>query len=312
MPAPLLWRSKILLVKIETTYGVDSAPTAALNAILATDIKLQPMEGTDVDRDLDLPYLGGQGSIPNELHQKISFKVEMAPSGTAGTAPGWGPLLRACGVAQVVSAGVSVAYNPISTNHESATIYLWIGSTRYAMLGARGSAKIMVNAQGIPYIEFELTGLFTIPSEQSRPTPVLTAFQKPLVGTSANTPTFTINALPFVMRSFMLDLKNAVEKRFLIGSEQILITQREDAIETTVEAQPLTSVDPFTLARNQTAVPINLVHGVGAGKISTFAVPAAQMLRLQGLENAQEIKEWPLRLAPLPTVGNDQWTLTLT
>lgn len=313
MPAPLYWKSKILLAKIETTYGTDSAPTGGLNAILATEVKLQPMEGNDVARDLDLPWMGGQGTIPTELHAKLSFKVELAPSGTAGTAPGWGVLMRACGVAQVVSVGTSVVYNPISDNHESATIHLWIGSTRYVLRGTRGSAKITVAANGIPYIEFSFTGLFAVPTETARPTPVtLTAFQKPQTGSTANTPVFTINAVAFVLRSFSLDLKNAVENRFLIGAEQVLITQREEEVEAQVEAQPLTAFDPFTLAQAQTSVPVVLTHGTGAGRISTLNVPAAQMQRLQGLESAQDIKEWPLRLAPVPITGNDQWTLTLT
>lgn len=312
MPQPLLWRSKILLFKTDVTYGVDPVPTAALNAFLATDVKLQPMEGTDVSRDLDLAYLGAQGTIPNELHSKISFKVELAPSGTAGTAPGWGPLLRACGVAQVVSVGVSVTYNPITDSHEAGTFYIWIGTTRYSLRGSRGTAKFTVNAQGIPYIAFEFTGLFTQPSEQTRVSPVLTAFRKPLVVSTTNTPTFTLNAVAMVMRSFELDLKNKVENRFLVGAEAILITQREDMIKTVVEAQPLSAFNPFTLAAAQTTVPVSLVHGVGAGNISTLSVPAAQMQRPQGLENAQDIKEWPLSLMPLPTVGNDQWTLTLT
>lgn len=312
MPAPLLWRSKILLAKIETVYGTDAVPTPAANAILATDVKLLPMEGTDVSRDLDLPYIGPQGTIPNELHAKLSFKVELAPSGTAGTAPAWGTLLRACGCAQTINAATSVVYNPITDSHESATFYLWIGSTRYVLLGARGTARFTINAQGIPYIEFEFTGLFTQPSEQARTTPTLTAFQKPRVASTANTPTFTINAVAMVMRSFELDLRNKVENRFLVGAEAILITQREDMIKTQVEAQPLTSFNPFTLAAAQTAVAVNLVHGTGAGNIATLAAAAAQMQRPQGLENAQDIKEWPLSLMPLPTAGNDQWTLTLT
>lgn len=313
MPAPLYWKSKILLARIETTYGVDPTPTGALNAILATEVKLQPMEGNDVSRDLELPYLGGQGTIPTELHAKLSFRVELAPSGTAGTAPAWGPLLRACGCAQVVNAGTSVVYNPISTNHESVTIYLWIDSTRYVMRGTRGSAKIMVGANGIPYLDFAFTGLFVSPAETARPTPVtLTAFRQPQPGSTANTPTFRINAVDFVMRTFTLDLKNQVEPRFLIGVEQILITQREEEVETVVEAQPLTAFNPFSLAQNQTTVPVVLTHGTGAGRISNLNIPAAQVQRLQGLESAQDIKEWPMRLAPLPVAGNDQWTLTLT
>ena len=128
----------------------------------------------------------------------------------------------------------------------------------------------------------------------------------------ANTPTFTLNAVSMVMRSFMLNLGNAVEPRFLVGSEDILITDKEESIEIKVEAVPLTTLNPFTLAAAQTDVATNLVHGLTAGNIATLTVDKAQMQRPQGLENAQNIMEWPLRLVPIPTSGNDQWSLTLT
>jgi len=306
------WDSKILLAKLEATYGVDPVPDAATDAILATEVSLTPMEGNDLSRDLETPYLGAQGTIPVELHSKLSFKVELSPSGTAGTAPAWGPLLRACAVAETISVGVSVTYNPISDAHESIALHILIGGTRYVLLGSRGTCKSTVNAQGIPYLEFAFTGLFTQPSEVARGTPDLTAFKKPQAATNANTPTFTIDGTGFVMRSCALDLGNAVENRFLIGSEGVLITDKAESFETTVEAVALTTFNPFSLAAAQSSIAVNLVHGTGAGKISTLNIPLAQMQRLQGLENAQNIKEWPLRMVPLPNAGNDQWTLTLT
>ncbi|MCU0826655.1 MAG: phage tail tube protein [Tabrizicola sp.] len=312
MAAAKKWRKKIFLFKIETTYGVDAAPTPAANAILATEVTFQPMEGTDVNRDLDLPYLGPQGTIPNELHAKFKFKVELAPSGTAGTAPAWGPLLRACACAQVVNAGVSVVYNPITDNHESGTLKLYVDGILFQALGVRGTAKFTVNAQGIPYIEFEFTGLFAQPSDATTTNPTLTPFQKPRIVSSTFTPVFTINGVAMVMRTFSLDLKNKVEPRFLVGKEEILITQREDMIATQVETMPLADFNPFVLAANATPVAVNLVHGTGAGNIATLNAPAAQMQRPTGIENAQDIMETPLSLMPLPVTGNDQWTLTLT
>ena len=59
-------------------------------------------------------------------------------------------------------------------------------------------------------------------------------------------------------------------------------------------------------------VEIDLVHGTAAGNICALNIPTAQMQRPQGVTEAQKIKEWPLRLKPLPGAGNDQWTLTLT
>jgi hypothetical protein len=309
---PISWREKIVLFKIESSYGVDPVPTGAANAMLVTNARLTPMEGNDVSRDLDTGYMGAQPTIPAELHAKLEFRVELQGSGAAGTPPAWGPLLRACAMAETISAGVSVTYNPVSTGHESGAFYFYVGDTLYKIGGARGTASVEIDAQGIPYLMFSFTGLYSAPAEDTRPAPDLTAFQKPLLATSANTPTFTIGGTAFVMRRFKFDLGNEVQNRFLIGAEAILITDRSEAVEATVEAVPLTTFDPYALAAAQSALALSLVHGTEAGKIATLSAPAAQIQRPRGLENAQNVLEWPLRLVPLPVAGNDQFTLTLT
>lgn len=307
----LKWKSKILLGMIESTYGTDPTPQAA-NGILAKDVKWSPMEGNDVDRELELPEFGSTGTIPVNIHAKLSFMVELAPSGTAGVAPGWGPILRACGIAETIVATTSVTYNPITDDPESVTFYFQIERTLYAMVGARGTAKLEFTAGGLPYLNFEMTGLFVDPTEASRTTPTLTGFKKPQEVTTRNTPVFTINAQTLVMRQLNMTLGNAVEPRFLVNQEEILITDREGKVETTVNAVPLTTLNPYALAKEATEVPIVLTHGTGAGRIATLNVPKAQLQRPAGLENSQGITEWPLSFIPIRTNGNDQWTLTLT
>ena len=54
--APIYWRSKILLAKIESTYATDPTPSGAANGILATDIRLTPMDGNDASRELETPF----------------------------------------------------------------------------------------------------------------------------------------------------------------------------------------------------------------------------------------------------------------
>ncbi|MFN7003752.1 MAG: hypothetical protein ACK4NW_10025 [Roseinatronobacter sp.] len=309
---PIKWRSKILLCEIEATYGTDATPTGADNAVLATEVSLTPMQGNDISRELDLPWMGGQGTIPAELHMRLTYRVEMVPSGTVGTPPAWGPILRACAVAEVIDEGVSVTYNPVSDGHESVTHYLWIGATLYKMRGGRGTCVMRFPAQGIPYLEFDFLGLFAVPVEETRVTPALTAFLKPDLVTSARTPVFNLNGNAFVMRSAALNLGNQVEGRFLVGSESILITDKADTLNCTVEAVPVSTFNPIALAESQASVAMTLQHGNVAGRIATLEAPTAQMQRLQSLENQQMIKEWPLRLVPVPATGNDQWTLTLT
>ena len=77
----LNWKRKALMIKLESTYGTDSVPTAVADGILATNISLEPMLGQDVSRDLERPFTGAQPTIPVDLHAKLSFRVELAGGG---------------------------------------------------------------------------------------------------------------------------------------------------------------------------------------------------------------------------------------
>jgi hypothetical protein len=206
-----------------------------------------------------------------------------------------------------------VTYNPVSDGHESLSIYLQIGGTQYVIRGARGTCTFELNASQIPYLKFEFKGLFTLPIEAVRANPTLAAFKKPLPVNNVNTPTFTLKGQDMVMRSFMLNMGNQVEGRFLVGEEEILIVDRADNIDTKVKAKALAAAfNPYALALGEATLPIVLKHGTVAGNIAQIDVAKAQMQRPQGLENTQNIVEWPLRMIPVPTNGNDHWTLTLT
>lgn len=315
----LFWERKVLLAKTEVTYGTDSAPTGAANAILATNVSLSPMEGSDLSRELERPFLGAQETVPVDLHAKLSFRVELQASGTAGTAPAWGPLMLGCAMAQTISAGVSVTYNPVSSGHPSLTIHLNIDGINYVLLGARGTCKITIGASGIPYAEFTFWGLFTQPAAVALPTAVLTAFQRPLAATRVNTPTFTVNSVALILRTFSLDFGNEVEPRFLIGpqsgsnlSEEIIIPARAEKVEMTIEQPTLATFNPFSLAAAGTLVPLVLQHGTVAGRRCTVNIPQLQLMRPTSLENRQKIVELPLSGMPILNAGNDQFTLVLT
>ncbi|MBI1201493.1 MAG: hypothetical protein GC182_03175 [Rhodopseudomonas sp.] len=312
MPEAIKWKSKVLLVKIESAYGTDPTPTGAADAILATNVTLQPMEGEDVSRELERPYLGGQEMIPAGLRSVLTFSTELAGSGTAGEAPGWGVLARACALAETIEDAVSVTYSPISLAMESAAVYFWIGATKHVLLGARGTAEITLDAQGIPRIAWTITGLWTLPAESAAATPDLTSFLEPLIATKANTPAFTVNAVSLVLRSYKLTLGNDVQPRLLVGREEIIIPDRAEQLVCNVEAVPLTTLNPFALAQARTRVAVSIVHGTAAGNIVTIAAPTCQVKRMTGYEQNQNILEWPLPLAPLPDEGNDQFSIVLT
>jgi len=318
MADPIKWRSKIILVKIETVYGTDPTPTGAANAVLLTDVSLQPMEGQEVSRNLELPYLAGQEQLPVGLYSVLTGTSELVGSGTLGVAPGWGPLMRLCGVAEVVTPNTvpgdgMVEYSPVSDGHESGAVYFWIGPNRYVMLGAKASGELTVSALGIPMIRWTITGLFTVPGVQTRPTVDLDAFQAPQVASKATTPVFTIDAIPFVLREYKLSLANDVQPRMLIGVERIIIVDRDEQLSATVEAVPMSTYNP--VVRATAPAPrqeIILQHGTITGKKVKIEAGQAVQRRFSGGTENQKIEEWPLSFSVLPDAGNDQWKITLT
>jgi len=105
---PLLQRKRVILAKIETTYGTDPTPTGAANAILVRNLNVTPQDADFVDRNLVRPYIGRSEQLPAAIRASMDFEVEIAGSGTAGTAPGYDPLLRACAFsAQSLAAAVT-------------------------------------------------------------------------------------------------------------------------------------------------------------------------------------------------------------
>lgn len=310
---PIRWRYMVLLAKPEVTYAADPTLTGASDAILAKNIELRPMEGEDVSRDLIQAYLSGQATIPAGLYITIAFDTELAGSGTAGAAPAWGPLLRGCGCAETEVADTSVTYSPISEDEESLYIKFWLGNTLHALCGARGSGVLTINAQGIPTIRWTFTGLFIDPAEVARAVASFAAYQKPLIANKANTPNFKVNTVALTMRNFSLNIGNQVERRLLIPDEQIIIVDRAEALDATVQVTTLTVFDPFALAKAQTRVPVTITHGTVAGNIVTVTAPTCQVKRPQPATNSQGVAERPLNFTPLPTdAGNDQFSIVLT
>lgn len=312
MADPIFFNKMALLAKIESTYGVDPVPTGGANAIMGLNVSIKPMEGADEQRDIVYPYLGGKPKIPVGLYSTVEFDIELVGSGVAGTAPAWGPVLRALGMAEVIVPATSVTYTPISESMESLTVYFNIGGLRHVLKGARGTGRLDVNAQKIPVLKVTLTGTFSVPTAQALPTVDWSGFKDPIVATTVNTPVFTINGVSAVMQSFGFDLGNDVKQRLWIGRESILITGRDETISTKIEALPLGTLDPFTLSQNSTDFAVNITHGTVAGYIASINSPKCNMMRLESYENSDNILEWPLKMKPLPNAGNDQFSLELT
>ena len=309
----LLSRKKIVLAKIETTYGTDPVPTGAANAILVRNLNLTPQDSDFVDRNLIRPYLGRSPQIPAGIRAMLEFEVELAGSGTAGTAPGWGVLLRACGCSETVVASTSVTYAPISSSFESATIYFNVDGVFHKITGARGTFSLQMSVKQIPVMKFTLTGIYNAVTDSAAPSPTYTIFQTPLPVTNINTTPFTLHGYSAVMSELTMDLSaNIVHRTLVGGSEQVLFTDRQPQGSITVEATTVAAMDWWTRAKNSTTGALSVTHGTVAGNKVTLAAPNLQLTKptYSDMDGVQMLQ---MGLNYIPgSSGNDEFSIACT
>jgi hypothetical protein len=254
-------RLKTILAKIESSYAVDPTPTGAANAIVVSDVNVNPISMDTVPRDLVRNYLGNSEYLVAAMWKQIEFTVEIAGAGGAGTVPKFGPLLRACGMGETINGGVSVVYSPISAAEESVTIYANIDGMLHKGLGCRGTVSLTMNARQRPTMRFTFIGLFAAVTDAAAPSLTLTGWQKPVAVNNTNSSSFTLHSYAAKLSALSIDLGVAREYRNLVGAEDVLITDRQPAGSITIEQPTVAQKDYFTTISAATLGTMSLTHG---------------------------------------------------
>jgi len=304
------WKKRVIFAKIETVYGTDSTPGVA-DALLTKNLKLDdPYAGDRVSRDLDLPTLGLQAEINVNPYATVSFDVEIAGSGTAGVAPRYGRLLRACGFTETIEADSGpnfVDYDPNSDLDESVTLKFEGDGQQHVLKGSRGN--VAMNWQkGIPFYHFTFSGLYTRPTAASVGTPDFTGIPVPLPVTKLNT-TLTVGAYNGPAASLTCDMGMQIYPRNVIGQEEILLTDRGPAGQIVIDQPDIGVIDLFAdFLESHAGIntgAVSLVHGIAAGNKVTFTAPKAQLSTVtEGNDNG--LANYSLNARYIPDVGDDE------
>jgi len=309
-----LTRKRLLLAKIEgsNTYATDPTPVGT-DAVLVSNLSIQPLQLELKDRELILAALGNTEKVVGQRLVGISFDVEIAGSGTAGTAPKWSALMQACGLSETIVATTSVTYAPVSTGFKSTTLYYFADGVRHKVTGCRGSWSMELQAGEIPKISFEFTGLYNAPTDETQPTLTYSNQADPVVVNSANTTPIEVHGYAACLESFSLSLANETPFRQLAGcTQQVMITDRAPEGEVTIEAPTIAGKNFFTAASGQTLDEFSWTHGTTAGNIVTFTAPTCN-LGSPEYEDSDGIIMLKLPFMPQPTAaGNDEFTIALT
>lgn len=307
-----LTRKGLIVAAKETTYGTDASP-AGTDAILVSNINITPLQSDVVSREIIRPFLGNAEQLLANQRVELTFDVELTGSGVAGTAPAYGILLQACGLAEAVSAGVSVTYTPISSSFSSATIYYFNDQIRHKLTGARGSFTINAEVGQIPTMSFTFMGIYNAPGDAAPPSTTYNDQADPVIFKEGNTTGFELFSYAGCLQSFSLDLANEMVYRELIGcTKQVLITNRGPNGTVVIEAPNISTKDYFSAAAGSATGNLTFQHGQTAGNIITFTASQAD-LGSPTYSDQDGIQMLNLPYIATPTdAGNDELEIEFT
>lgn len=307
---PIKARKKVVFCKIEVTYGIDPVPVAATDALLIHNFSCVPAEIQYVERNPALPFFGNLGQIKSGELMRMEFDIEAAGAGGVAAVPGFGAALRSCALSETITPTTGpVTYAPISSGEESATYYFYWDGLLHKMLGAIGTTELKMSEGQVPMLHLALTGLYGGITDVALASPTLTAFQKPLALTKANT-TFTLHGYAGALSALTLSQGNEIAYKNRPNSEKAHFLGRSSKGSVTLELPLVAGKDFFTICRSEppTLGALAIVHGTAAG--NKFKVDAANVqLTNPKYSEADGIAMLAMDLNFLPSAsGNDEWT----
>lgn len=309
----MIQKLQMVLLKSESTYGVDPTPTPGANAVLVYDPATK-FNIEELERAPSLPDLGQLASKDGIRTAELSFSVDFSANDSKGVAPEIGDLLQAFGFAETASVGSSVVYSP-SVCETSLTAY------HYNIDKCSGSAilnkltgcvgrdlKITIEAGKLVKMEATLVGLYNAPTDVVAPS------APTYVGTPqvAKNQTITINGVStLAISSFMIDLGNEISIGEDLGGthgvNDIKIIKRKPMLEVNPEKVPISTYDWWAkFAADPVAVSIDI--GTGTGAI-TITAPAMKITDIsQGDKEGRTVDEVTAQLAR--SAGNDEFAIS--
>jgi len=309
----LLTRKRLILIEEESTYGTDASPDGA-DAVLVRDLSIVPQQSDVVSRDLVRPYLGASEQLLANTRVECTFSVELAGSGTAGTAPRYGKALKACGFSETIVASTSVTYDPVSASFDSVTIHYNIDGVRHKVTGARGTFSITANVGEIPTIDFTMTGIYVAPDDSTQPTVTYADQATPLIFKKGNTTGLNVMGLTTAkLSNYSLEMGNEIVYRELVGGTgEVLLTNRNVTGSVQIEAVSIATKDYFATALADTLGIIEFTHGTTAGnkvKVDTAKADISDVS--YGDLDGIAMLEIPFVAVP-STSGNDELEIVFT
>lgn len=318
-PTQRFIRKTVILAAIEPNYGTAPVFVPATDALLISDVEMS-YTSNNQERDVIRAYLGASEELVGDDYVTFTFSVELAPSGVVATAPSWGKLLRACGMAETVVAAKSVYYTPVSNVFSSLAFMYHVDGVAYAATGGRGTFELAMGIGEIPKIKFTFMARYTqaSPSAVANPAGVgYAAFKPPLMVTNFNTGWVRVGAAynrttdvltggdTYASRGFSFNMANDTIYQPMLGVDRVLITDRKPAGSITLDLTAADEVQFRADVRANTLRSLTFDHGTTAGAKVLVHTPAAQLINPKVVDQ-DGVAMTGFDVRYVPVVGDDE------
>lgn len=300
---------RLLLAKIQATHDVDPLPTPAANAIEVFDLSFSPLKSEKKEIKPVRPYPGSKPAQLANQHLTISFKVQWASSGTAGVAPKYAHLLRACSLAEIVTANTKVDYKPINAAQEEITLYYQQDGIKHKLINAKGDVSLAAGIGDVPMLSFSFTGMKGGRVVEAVPAGAVYVDFKDAIVVSSDVSTLMLNGVTYPSNGLEVSLGNAVAYKERTSQKQIRSTDRNASGKLTLDLDPTQQQAVMTTLEASGTFPLSFVHGTTAGNICSVTAPAIQLLE-PSEEDDNGVMLHGFSFDALPVSGNDEVLFT--
>lgn len=306
-----LFERQVLLVKNEASYGVDSTPTPALNAIPIVEASKQEIDPQILERGHPLNTLSKLKPLIGARLCKISFRVEYFGSGVVDTPPRIGDLFEGCGFQETINATLNVIYNPASENLKSNSIYHYLDGLLYKLLGAVGNMKISGKAGEPVYFDFDKVGIYQDNADSAIVTPTFESNWK--TPPQALSVSFTLDSIAtFVLREFNIDMGipvlNRPDMKAETGYAGFQVGKRNPSGNIILEGVPKATYDFLTKFKSASEVSCTISIGSVAGNKLEISIPKITYTNV-GIESADGIVVFNVPISLNLNTGDDEVSL---
>lgn len=292
-----------VVVKDEVAYG-DGTATALTDGVLVVEMP---------ETDLDYVHDGSRGRNPAGGGQLISvgqagrggtFQLQtqmMLPSAFTGDPiTSLDELIRWCGFEDTTVLDTSREYTPLPEGLESGSVVVYKQGQEYDFAGVYGTFGFAFDGPEVPLWTFDMVGIGSLPTDLAMPTVVYTTHLGSTVPGKALNLSLTLGAVTTLkLRSAEFALNRETSPRAddnsAGGHAGYTLGNRDPRLTVVVEAEALTTLDPYTLAEGSTTQDTHFTIAQGS-RAWKFQLPQGEVVSVEDGEDGATAL-WEIEIA---------------